>query len=274
MVDFKEIIKQTNKYNFHSHTQFCDGRDDMEGIVKEAIKLGFYHIGFTPHSPIPLESPCNMSESNVQLYLNEINRLRKEYGDKIDIYASMEIDYLNKEWNASNAYFASLPLDYKLSSIHFIPSLKDENIYIDVDGSPENFREKMQKHFEGDIMYVVDKFYEQTLQMIETGGFDVIGHFDKIGNNANSYQKGIENEEWYQKKVREVFDAIMDHNYIVEINTKAYKDQNRFFPNERYFEWFNKYDCVILINSDVHFKDRINAGREEALNVLDKILIK
>lgn len=274
MVDFKEIIKQTNKYNFHSHTQFCDGRDDMEGIVKEAIKLGFYHIGFTPHSPIPLESPCNMSESNVQLYLNEINRLRKEYGDKIDIYASMEIDYLNKEWNASNAYFASLPLDYRLSSIHFIPSLKDENIYIDVDGSPENFREKMQKHFEGDIKYVVDKFYEQTLQMIETGGFDVIGHFDKIGNNANSYQKGIENEEWYQKKVREVFDAIMDHNYIVEINTKAYKDQNRFFPNERYFEWFNKYDCVILINSDVHFKDRINAGREEALNVLDKILIK
>ena len=274
MIDFKEIIKQTNKYNFHSHTQFCDARDKMEDIVTEGIKEGFCHIGFTPHSPLPIESPCNMDVNDVELYLNEINRLREEYGDKINIYSSMEIDYLNNEWNASNSYFSNLSLDYRLSSIHFIPSLKDENVFIDVDGSHENFKEKMQKFFDGDIKYVVDKFFDQTLQMIETGGFDVIGHFDKIGNNANSYQKDIEDEEWYRKKVREVFDAIMDYHYIVEINTKAFKEHNRFFPNERYFEWFNKYDCTILINSDVHFKDRINYGREEALSVLNKVITK
>ena len=34
----------------------------------------------------------------------------------------MEIDYLNDDWGPANDYFQSLPLDYRIGSVHFIPT--------------------------------------------------------------------------------------------------------------------------------------------------------
>lgn len=266
-MDFNKIINRTKLYNFHSHTQYCDGRATMEEFVKEAIKQGFEDLGFSPHSPIPFDSPCNMKADDVPVYLDEINRLKSVYGDKINLYASMEIDFLDA-WGPANDYFINIPLDYKIGSVHFIPSFEDESEYIDVDGSFENFQKKMQLYFYNDIESVVKSFYNQSLKMIEKGGFDVIGHFDKIGYNSSMYRPGIEDEPWYKKLVREVFDAIMDYHYIIEVNTKAYDTQNRFFPNERYFDWLKKYDVPVLVNSDVHFPELINSGRMSAMKLL------
>lgn len=267
MIDFKKIVNTSELYNFHSHTQFCDGRDEMESFVKEAIQLGFTDIGFTPHSPIPYNSPCNMKKEDVPLYLLEIQQLKLKYGDRINIYASMEIDYLD-DWGPSCSYFSNIPLDYKIGSIHFIKSFLNKNEFVDVDGSYENFKQKMIIHFNNDIKGVVESFYNQTLNMIDAGGFDIIGHFDKIAFNANEYQNGIETESWYQTLINRVVDAIMDRKYIIEINTKAFKQYNRFFPNERYFQLLRKYNAPILVNSDVHFPKLINSGRMEAFNLL------
>lgn len=267
MIDFAKIVKSTEKYNFHSHTQFCDGRATIEDFVVEAITQGFKYLGFSPHSPIPIESPCNMSEVDVPVFLSQIEDLKSKYGDRIKLYASMEIDYLG-EWGPACDYFKSLPLDYKIGSVHFIPSFNDETHYIDVDGSFDNFKIKMEKHFNNDIKSVVETFYKQTQKMIGAGGFDVIGHFDKIGYNASCFQPGIENESWYQKLVRDTFNAIVDNHYIIEVNTKAYENHNRFFPNERYFKWLKEYDVPVLVNSDVHFPELINSGRDEAFRLL------
>ncbi len=264
MINFKEIINTSKLYNFHSHTQFCDGRDEMEVFVKEAIHLNFTDIGFSPHSPIPYFSPCNMKEGDVPSYLAEVKRLQVEYGDKINIYSSMEIDFMD-DWGPSSSYFKKLELDYKIGSIHFIKSFVNTEEYVDVDGSFENFKKKMVCHFNDDIKTVVETFYNQTLKMIDVGGFDIIGHFDKIGFNANLYQNGIEDENWYQKIINKVIEAIIDKNIIVEINTKAYEQYNRFFPNERYFQLLKRYNAPVLINSDVHYPERINSGRIEAI---------
>ena len=270
MLDFREILDRTQLYNFHTHTQYCDGRNTMQEIVEQAIKEGFRDLGFSPHSPVPIESPCNMKKEEVASYLNEINRLKSLYGSKISIYASMEIDYLDS-WGPSHEYFQKLPLDYRIGSIHFIPSFMQENTYVDVDGSFENFKKKMSLHFNNDIVSVVKSFYTQSLKMINAGGFNIIGHFDKIGFNAGMYSPGIENEKWYNDIVREVFDAIMDNRYIIEINTKAYETQHRFFPNKKYFELIKKYKAPVIINSDAHFYELLNSGREIAMDYLNSI---
>ena len=88
-MDFKKIIQQTSRYNFHSHTQFCDGRYSMEQFVEAAVEAGFEHWGFSPHSPIPIGSPCNMLTVDVKKYLEEVARLRNLYGDRINLYAAM-----------------------------------------------------------------------------------------------------------------------------------------------------------------------------------------
>ena len=182
-MNFLDIIASNDtRYNFHSHTQFCDGRDIMENFVTSAIAKGFHHYGFTPHSPVPIASSCNMKFEAVDSYIKEFNRLKGCYGDRINLYLSLEIDYLSPEFCASNSYFSSLPLDYRLSSVHFIKS--QDGDFVDIDGKFDNFKRNMSMYFHDDIEYVVNQFYNQSVSMVEAGGFDIIGHFDKIGHNA------------------------------------------------------------------------------------------
>ena len=57
MIDFKNIAATSQLYNFHSHTQFCDGHAEMPEFAAKAAEMGFSHYGFSPHSPVPKESP-------------------------------------------------------------------------------------------------------------------------------------------------------------------------------------------------------------------------
>ncbi|MGM9857024.1 MAG: histidinol-phosphatase [Candidatus Limisoma sp.] len=262
-VDFKAITQLTTLYNFHSHTQFCDGRANMEDFVKEAINQGFTHLGFTPHSPISFPSPCNMKIDMTPAYSDEIERLRKLYGDKINIYKSMEIDYINRQWGPAAELFDSFDLDYRLASVHFIPC---GEIYVDTDGRFESFKQKVDELFDGDIVHVVNSFYDQTLAMISAGKFDIIGHFDKIGLNASLYCPGIEDEKWYNKRVNEVMEAIKDTQLIAEINTKSLFKHQRTFPHQRYYRQLKMMEIPVVINSDVHMPELINAGREETIS--------
>ncbi|MCM1077478.1 MAG: histidinol-phosphatase [Bacteroides sp.] len=278
-MNIRDIIASTRDYNLHSHTQFCDGRAEMACFVEAALEAGMKHLGFTPHSPIPIESPCNMSMTEVGDYIAEFNRLKELYAGRINLYMSMEIDYLGETWGTSNNYFASIPLDYKLSSIHFIPT-PDDGQLIDVDGSPTSFIEKMHKYFHDDIRYVVNTFYAHTLDMIEAGGFDMIGHFDKIGFNASHFCPGIECEGWYMSHLDNVIDAIISSGIVVEINTKAWNPPvgatetevktyvPRLFPSAHVIKRLQSAGVPLAVNSDVHYPDRITYGRSAAFEIL------
>lgn len=261
MVDFKKIASNSFLYNFHSHTQFCDGRAPMREFVESAIAQGFTDYGFSPHSPIPFASSCNMAMSDVDAYFREFENLKTEFAGKINLYKSMEIDYLGKDWGPSVDYFNNLGLDYKIGSVHFIPC---NDIYVDTDGSYENFKVKMGKFFHNDIRHVVETFYAQTLKMIACGGFDIIGHFDKISQNASCFQPGIEYEPWYENLVMQVINALRESKLIVEINTKSYNRNGRLFPNKKYFPILKRFGIPVVFNSDAHYPNLINAGRQEA----------
>ena len=281
-MNLHEIISSTRDYNFHSHTQFCDGREPMSKMAEAAFACGMKHYGFSPHSPIPLPSSCNMSALSVDDYVAEFNRLKAIYDGKINLYLSMEIDFLGDRWGASNPYFDSIPLDYKLSSIHFVPTPDGER-EIDVDGDPGHFKGNMAKYFDNDIRYVVDKFYERTLAMIEKGGFDIMGHFNKIGFNASSFSPGIEDEAWYRRHIDNVIDAVKGTDIIVEVNTKAYpvpvgatEEQKasyvpRLFPSPDIIRRLVSAGIPIAVNSDAHYSSRITSGRDAVFAIIDSV---
>ncbi len=280
-MNLHEIISTTRDYNFHSHTQFCDGRESMARMAGQALACGMKHYGFTPHSPIPLPSSCNMSALAVSDYVAEFQRLKELYAGRINLYLSMEIDYLGDRWGATNPYFDTIPLDYRLSSVHFV-STPDGEREVDVDGRPQNFRAKMAEHFDNDIRYVVDSFYDRTLAMIEKGGFDILGHFDKIGFNASSFSPGIENEPWYRRHIDNVIDAVRVTDIIVEINTKAYPApvgatpaqeavyEPRLFPSPDVIRRLVSAGVPLAVNSDAHYSSRITAGRDAAFAIIDE----
>ena len=275
-MDFLKELNGSKAYTFHSHTEFCDGRATMEAFAREVVARGFTHYGFSPHCPLPIVSPCNMRREDVGRYLSEVDRIKGEYGGHCRFYAAMEVDYLGEEFGPSSREISELPLDYVIGSVHFVANRKGR--LVDVDGRFESFRRKMRDYFDDDIRYVCEAFYARSLAMVEAGGFDIIGHFDKIGQNASYFQPGIEDEEWYQALVSDLVDRIISHNachperpLTVEINTKAYADHSgRLFPHPRHWGRLAEAGVPLIVNSDAHVPALIDASRELAFSMLEQ----
>lgn len=265
MKSLSDIISTTDKYNFHTHTQFCDGKSTMEDMASYSCDAGLEFLGFTPHSPINIESPCNMRFDSVDEYLAETNCLKEIYCGRMEILTSMEIDFLSPDFGPHIDYFQKLPLDYRLGSVHFVPT--QEGYLVDCDGRAEKFLKNLKEHYNNDLRYVVEKYFEQVLTMLEYGGIDILGHLDKIAQNASVVDPDIENQAWYEALIDDVISHAESSDTILEINTKYYSDKNRFFPHIKWWDKLHKCGCP-AVNSDAHYADRINADRNKALTLL------
>ena len=106
--------------------------------------------------------------------------------------------------------------------------------------------------------------------MLDLGGFDIVGHADKMHYNASCYRPCLLDELWYDRLLHRYFTTIAEHGYIVEINTKSYHDLGTFYPNERYFSLLKELGVRVQVNSDAHYPERINNSRVEALTALKK----
>ena len=74
--------------------------------------------------------------------------------------------------------------------------------------------------------------------------------------------------EWYKKKLTDFFALVAEKELRVEINTKAYLSKGCFFPRIENWEILKKFNIPIVVNSDAHYPEKINAGRIEALCAL------
>lgn len=258
-----------NLTNYHSHCSFCDGRAPLEDFIKEAIRQGFTSYGVSSHAPLPYSTPWTMEWEGIPSYLEECARLKTKYASQIEIYAGMEIDYLNEDSNPSVPAFRELPLDYRIGSVHLL--YDDLGTIVDVDCSADKFRGIVDQYFSGDLVKVVHLYYQRLQRMVELGGLDIVGHADKMHYNASMYRPGLLDEAWYDSLVSDYFAAIANKGYMLEINTKAFHLLGTFYPNERYFTLFKNLGIPVVVNSDAHYPQKVNDGRPEALKALRRV---
>jgi histidinol-phosphatase (PHP family) len=259
--------------NYHSHCTFCDGRSTPEDFVKFAISHGFRAYGFSSHSPLPFETFWNMSKDDMPEYLEEINRLKEKYAGQLEIYTSLEIDYLDETYNPSIAYFQELPLDYRIGSIHFLPlseHLSEDNM-VCIDGAFADYKDSVDRYFEGKISKLVTRYFDSTLKMIEAGGIDIVGHMDKIYMNGHKCEGFSFDADWYQKPFKAVLDLIAQKGLMVEVNTKNLIKKQQIFPRKEYLGLLKDMNIPVMVNSDCHYPDLVNDGRTEAFEILKEI---
>lgn len=262
------IIESTDRYNFHSHSQFCDGKATVAEIASAAYSQGFEVWGVSPHSPICIPSPCNMAREDVPAYLDEMSRLRDEYAGRMRMLTSMEIDFLGRDFGPHIDYFQKLPLDYRIGSIHFVPN--QDGVPLDCDGSAERFAGYVKDGYAGDLRYVVERYFEQVLTMLELGGFEMLGHFDKIIGNACEVDPMIENQHWYESLILDVIRLAKETGVVVEINTKAIEARKRFYPARHWWPLLKEARIPLAVNSDCHHPDLTDLGRAAALDLLNE----
>ena len=76
------------KTNYHTHTTYCDGKDNPEQIISVALDKGFSILGFSGHTINPLAADWHISAKEIDSYVKEIKS------------GTCEIDLSNEEKNA------------------------------------------------------------------------------------------------------------------------------------------------------------------------------
>ncbi len=258
--------------NYHSHCNFCDGRSYPEDFVRFAVARGFRAYGFSSHSPLPFETFWNMSRDDMDEYLAEIARLKAKYEGQIELYVGLEIDFLDRTYNASIPYFKNLPLDYRIGSIHFLPLspvLEERNMAC-IDGAYSEFARTVDAFFEGDIRRMVRRYFEAEMEMVEAGGIDIVGHIDKIYMNGQRYPGFSLDAEWYRRPLLDLLDFVRERGLMVEVNTKNLVKKGETYPHRQFLGELHSRCIPVMVNSDCHYPDLVNDGRAEGFQLLEQ----
>jgi histidinol-phosphatase (PHP family) len=270
----KKIRKQMMKrFNFHTHTHFCDGSADPEEYVKAALKKGFQAIGFSSHSPLPFENPFSIAgDKKLAVYAQKVNHLKATYSGQINIYLGLEIDYIPGVSRPFEYFKALAGLDYMIGGVHLIRKPGVEQLWFTDGPLAETYDKGMKLLFGDDTKAAVTAYWQQVREMIVTQKPDVVAHLDKIKmHNKNRFF--TEDEKWYQDQLDETLACIAAHGTIIEVNTRGiYKGRSEeLFPGVKALEKIHEMQIPITLSSDAHRPEELSAYFDEAIVILKNI---
>ena len=258
--DFRTMIF----HNYHTHTKYCDGKDEPERYVEQAISLGFGSLGFSGHAPVPFENNFAILPHDLPVYVNEIRALKKQYQSQIPIYISLEMDYIPGVSADFKVFTETFKLDYAIGSVHLVKREGRTGLWF-IDGSSNNTYDKgLKELFDGDIRLGVESYYHQIEEMVIHQKPDIIGHFDKIKmHNRNRYFR--EDETWYKNIVSNTLQVVTENGSIIEVNTRGlYKKRtDSLFPSPAILSEILKLEIPITLNSDAHLANELNCEYKE-----------
>lgn len=232
--------------NFHTHTTFCDGKNTPEEIVIEAINRGFSSLGFSGHGYTDFDLRYCMKD--VDLYINEINRLKEKYKKEIQIYCGVEEDAFSP---VDRERF-----DYIIGSEHY---LYVNGKYYPIDSSLDCFK-KCLDIFEGDIIRLSEAYYNSFCDYVIKRKPDIIGHFDLITKFDEVNSLCFSKNEEYNNVAERYITAAVKADCIFEVNTGAISRGFRTtpYPNENLLFLLKKYNSKVILSSDSHSKETLD----------------
>lgn len=245
------------KCNYHTHTTYCDGKEEMIRFVQKGIDLHFDHLGFSSHAPLKKENNFSIKEERISEYIDEIDSLQKQF-PAIKLWKGLECDFIPYETKPFQFFRETYQLDLIIGGVHLVSTGKDQPLWF-IDGSKQQiYDDGLNNYFQQDIRKAVTAFWEQTFEMIETQTFDIIAHLDKIKmHNQNRFF--TENEIWYRDLAEKAIQLIYNKNIIVEINSRGlYKQRcNDFYPSDFILQMISKKGIPMIISSDAHKSEEL-----------------
>ncbi len=242
--------------NFHTHSNYCDGKATLREMVDFAVAHGFTALGFSGHCPLPFENTYSITD--YEGYCNEVRVLKEEYKDRINIHLGLEIDYVPGMLEDFSPLIEQGSLEYTISSIHLIPpqgiTPRDGNDLWMIDGSRyQTYDEGLMRHYGGDIRRGVRAYFHNENAMLERNHPTVVGHPDKIVmHNRDRYFH--EDEPWYRDLALETIHLIKELDLVCEINTRGiYKGRHAdYYPGKWLIQEMKTLKIPVIVSTDAH----------------------
>lgn len=218
-MDFSRYLELNKKglADFHAHTNYCDGDNTPEEMVRAAAEKGLAAFGLSGHGYTPFDESYCMSLEEEAAYEREVRNLTAEYAGRMEVLCGAEQDCLagrpTRDW------------DYVIGSVHYIDCSGEGGGIVPIDESREIWLDTAERIFGGDVYGMIERFYETAAQVCDRTGADIIGHLDlitKYNTGGEGGGKGELFDEGHPRYVaawRKAVDRLLEAGVPFEINT-------------------------------------------------------
>jgi histidinol-phosphatase (PHP family) len=259
--------------SLHTHTLFCDGRDDVETMCRAAFQKGLCSIGFSAHGPIftktGIKTNWHISDERLDEYMAEVRAARRRWEGKLTVYLGLELDYIKGLRSAMDPDIRALGLDYIIGSVHYIVPPNGAAPFT-VDGPPEELERGVREGFNGNGEAMMHAYWDAALEMTALGGFAILGHADLVKKNNSHSRWFIMESESYRQRLAETARAAAGAGLVVEVNTGGLNrgSISDTYPSLPFLRLFRENQVPALISADAHKAGDLDGHYETARQTL------
>lgn len=224
----------------HVHSKYStDSSADMREMIEAAIKAGLPHICFTDH--IDYDYPVKGVEFSfdVDAYLKEIDELKEEYRDRIEVQSGVELGLQKHLADTYKTLLKKYPFDFVIGSEHLVRGM--DPYYPDTfDGVSD--------------AELYHAYFEETLENIRSfHDFDSLGHLDYIVRYGRHKNRDYSYSA-YSDTLDEILKWIIREGLALEVNTAGIRKMLGFpNPNPDVLRKYRELGgTLITIGSDSH----------------------
>ena len=243
--------------NYHLHNQYsADGRGSAEQTIQSAIDLGFDEICFTNHvealDPESGEWTVDLVEARERFehQQHEVERLQPEYPE-LRILLGAEYEYRPDWVETLDALTDSVDFDMIIGSVHV------------VDGHQVSGGSVGGYFKDSDISDTYGRYFEIVEEMLEWGGFDVVGHLDLVKRFGAKYY-GPFDVSPFESQVRGILDKMVAKGLGLEVNTSGVvQAPAEPYPGLDILKWAKEANvATVTIGTDSHVPTSFEQGWE------------
>lgn len=258
--------------NYHIHSVYCDGKDDLEAITIEAIHRGFKSIGFSSHCPMPVENSYSMKYERLAQYCQEVRILKSKYGKLIQIYLGLEVDFIENVISPASPIVLFQQLDYTIGTVRFLWGKEGSKVY-PLNTNTDTFLKAIKDGFHSNPASLIRSYFSAIRRMAESSKPTIIGLFDLVKMHNNGYVVFDPDTEFYQAEVDNTLRVIKANNSILEVNTRSfYKGTStEFSPADDVLRKALDLNIPVTINTDAHRKEELDSALANAYEHLREL---
>jgi histidinol-phosphatase (PHP family) len=263
----------------HTHTVFCDGKDDVETYCRRAWEKGLRALGFSAHAPVAKKTGIvtgwTLPDSRLEAYLDAVREARRRWEGRLPVYLGLEVDYIAGLMGPADADYREMGLDYLIGSVHFVSPPR--SVPFAVDGSRKDLEWGLREGFGGDGEALMHAYWDSVAAMIRAGGFDILGHADLIkkNNRAPAAPPFFDpSGPGCLRRMGEIAglagEAARRSGMAVEVNTGG-MNRGRIdetYPSPAMLGLFREQGVPAVINADAHRAEDLDGHYAEALDAL------
>ncbi|MCL2070221.1 MAG: histidinol-phosphatase [Treponema sp.] len=257
----------------HTHTVFCDGKDDVESCCLAAYNKGLSAIGFSSHAPVKnktgFPNECHVSEERLPEYMETVLAAKRRWEGRLPVYLGLEVDFVQGLMGPADRDFQTMGLDFIIGSVHIV--LPQRGGPFSVDDHTEKMMLGIKEGYGGDPMGMVEAYFDAQQEMIRAGGFDFLAHPDLVKKNrADIEGRGVkffsEEDSLYREKTSALAALMAGAGVPAEVNTGGMNRGKTLdcYPSLPLLKLFRENAVPMVINADAHKAEDLDGHHDEA----------